>query len=168
MNLFVLLWSEKKRLECKPDKRCIGPPGLCSTCSWVMKIVKGFCRVTDLATMNASRPDKHWLDPAGPVSACSWVNASMNLDIDVKHLTIALHRPSGPMHCLELGYESGHGERKQAWQALHRPSGPMQCLQKGYASGRWVNASWPRWTQARLDFGSSQCLQLGERKHESG
>ena len=36
------------------------------------------------------------------------------------------------------GNGSGHGERKQAWQALTGP------------------------------FGSSQCLQLGERKHESG
>ena len=36
------------------------------------------------------------------------------------------------------GNGSGHGERKQAWQALTGP------------------------------FGSSQCLQLGERKHEYG
>ena len=44
--------------------------------------------LTDLAMVNASRPDKNWLDPSGPVSACSWVNASMNLDIYVNHLTI--------------------------------------------------------------------------------
>ena len=36
------------------------------------------------------------------------------------------------------GNRSGHGERKQAWQALTGP------------------------------FGSSQCLQSGERNHESG
>ena len=40
------------------------------------------------------------------------------------------------MQYSEFGYEPGHGEHKQAWQALHRPSGPMQCLQLGYESGR--------------------------------
>ena len=52
MNLVMVTAS-------KPDKHCIGPPGLCSNCSWVMKIVKSFCRVTDLAMVKASRPDKH-------------------------------------------------------------------------------------------------------------
>ena len=43
------------------------------------------------------------------------------------------------MQYSEFGYEPGHGECKQAWQALHRPSGPMQCLQLGYESGRGKN-----------------------------
>ena len=78
MNLVVVNAS-------KADKHCIGPPGLCSACSWVMNLdlvniskphravlavwcmqaniknseLKLFNRVTDLAMVNAGKPDKH-------------------------------------------------------------------------------------------------------------
>ena len=35
-----------------------------------------WCRVMNMAKVNASKPDKHWMGPPGPFSACRWVNAS--------------------------------------------------------------------------------------------
>ena len=54
-------------------------------------------------------------------------------------MNLAMVTSSKPqMHCiqcLELGYESGYGDLKQALQALHWPSGSTQRLELGYESG---------------------------------
>ena len=92
------------------------------TLNWPSIYLKAFLALSLVTWWTQGRTDKHWMGPPIPFSACSWVNASTP------------HNSSMILQC----NGSGHGERKQGWQALTGP------------------------------FGSSQCLQLGERKHESG